>query len=83
MPLDGAEAAARWPRFVPRALAASVTAVAAVPLHTSDLKLGALNLISTGPPLPGQRDLAPLLPGRAPVRRGAALRPARGRVADG
>ncbi|WP_394427957.1 GAF and ANTAR domain-containing protein [Streptomyces sp. SGAir0957] len=55
--LDSEEAAARWPRFAPRALAASITAVAALPLHTPELMLGALNLISTGPPLPQERDL--------------------------
>ncbi|MEU6389065.1 GAF and ANTAR domain-containing protein [Streptomyces sp. NPDC046939] len=57
MLLDSEQAAARWPRFTPRALAASLTAVAAVPLHTPDLMLGALNLLSTSPPLPDHRDL--------------------------
>ncbi|GAA2325995.1 GAF and ANTAR domain-containing protein [Streptomyces kunmingensis] len=55
--LDSEQATARWPRFAPRAVAASITAVAAIPLHTPDLMLGALNLISTGPPLPSGRDL--------------------------
>ena len=55
--LNSAQAKARWPRFTRVALAESVTAVAAVPLHTPDLMLGALNLLSEGPPLPTAYDL--------------------------
>ncbi|MEU6394342.1 GAF and ANTAR domain-containing protein [Streptomyces sp. NPDC046939] len=54
---DSSQAARRWPRFTPLAQGAGVIAMAAIPLHTPELMLGALNLIVTGPPLPTQRDL--------------------------
>lgn len=37
----------RWPRFAPRAVAAGITCVAAVPMGTPQHPLGALNLLST------------------------------------
>ncbi|WP_229853207.1 ANTAR domain-containing protein [Streptomyces violascens] len=46
----------RWPRFTPRALAAGITNVAAVPLRTPQHPLGALNLLSTGR-VPTREDL--------------------------
>ncbi|MGW8376779.1 ANTAR domain-containing protein [Streptomyces sp. ODS28] len=54
---DGSGAAARWPRFVPRARAAGITAVAAVMLETPPLSLGAANLLMSGPPYVDDRDL--------------------------
>ncbi|MEW2387053.1 ANTAR domain-containing protein [Streptomyces venezuelae] len=45
-----------WPRFTPRALAAGITCMAAVPLRTVQHPLGALNLLSTGR-VPTREDL--------------------------
>ncbi|MGW8375984.1 ANTAR domain-containing protein [Streptomyces sp. ODS28] len=47
----------RWPRFVPRAREAGITAVAAVMLHTPHLPLGAANLLMSTPPYLSARDL--------------------------
>ncbi|GAA2258610.1 transcriptional regulator [Streptomyces ruber] len=46
----------RWPRFVPRALRAGVTCVAAVPLRTRRRTCGALDLMSAAP-IPTRQDM--------------------------
>ncbi|MFD7713545.1 ANTAR domain-containing protein [Streptomyces sp. NPDC059785] len=56
--LTSREASTRWPRFTSRALTKTITAVAALPLHTPDLMFGALNLLMTRAPYADDRDLA-------------------------
>ena len=54
---DGSPGAKRWPRFAAHAHTRGVIAIAAVPLHTSETTIGALNLINTGSPVVTSLDL--------------------------
>jgi ANTAR domain len=54
---DGSPGATRWPRFAAHARAEGVGAISAVPLRTSEITIGALNLINTRSPVPTGLDL--------------------------
>lgn len=54
---DGGPGAGRWPRFARHAHLAGVIAIAAVPLRTSEVTIGALNLINTAQPFVTSLDL--------------------------